>query len=305
MTTRETSFAEILYPREKGISDTDWARVAPMPRLVAVFPNFGREMLAALQKDLKTSSSGLLQMTPLDILQAGWKKYREVAKALEDSKQKPAEPLYKPLLDHTIKSVHHPYIDLVLEETPVWKVVFDLTAALEVQGASLKIQNGQVMEILTGTCQASLQLACGGQLLKQAKTNRFTLPGTLPLRPSLVISQPAHASASEPESAPAPGPSTPAGARPHLTALSGALAGQVFFLSDGAVIGRSGENSIPLPDPSVSRQHARLRMGPNQWFIQDLDSAAGTRVNGKRVGAIALRNGDQICIGSYEFEFHG
>lgn len=85
--------------------------------------------------------------------------------------------------------------------------------------------------------------------------------------------------------------------------LTGEAAGKVYSLNDGAVIGRSSESALRLSDPVVSRQHARLRYGGNRWFIQDMQSAAGIFVNGKRVEAAALKNGDRVRVGKVEFEF--
>jgi pSer/pThr/pTyr-binding forkhead associated (FHA) protein len=86
--------------------------------------------------------------------------------------------------------------------------------------------------------------------------------------------------------------------------VNGARAGQVILLSDGALIGRSGDCAIRLNDPAVSRQHARLRFASDRWFIQDLGSAGGTYLNGAAVKAGGLKNGDRIRVGSTEFELH-
>jgi hypothetical protein len=89
----------------------------------------------------------------------------------------------------------------------------------------------------------------------------------------------------------------------QLLGLSGSIAGQVIPLLDGFTIGRSAACHLRLIDPTVSRQHARLRFANGQWFIQDLKSAGGTQVNGQRVQAARLKPGDQITIGSSTFEF--
>jgi hypothetical protein len=79
--------------------------------------------------------------------------------------------------------------------------------------------------------------------------------------------------------------------------------GRPISLLDGLLIGRSSSCGLRLADPAVSRRHARLRYGSGRWYIQDLNSAAGTLVNGAEVNATALRSGDRIQIGSSEFEF--
>jgi len=68
-------------------------------------------------------------------------------------------------------------------------------------------------------------------------------------------------------------------------------------------IGRSSSCSLRLADLSVSRQHARLRFASGRWYIQDMNSSGGTYINGARVDAAPLNNGDHIRIGSTEFEF--
>jgi len=90
---------------------------------------------------------------------------------------------------------------------------------------------------------------------------------------------------------------------PYLQGKRGPILGQRFEIRDGWTIGRSRTCQIQLPDPSISRQHARFRLSQGQWFIQDLQSSAGTFVNDRKVDATSLRIGDRIRMGSSEFEF--
>jgi transcriptional regulator with AAA-type ATPase domain len=65
------------------------------------------------------------------------------------------------------------------------------------------------------------------------------------------------------------------------------------------VIGRGDEADVCLRDPSVSRAHARLAMGP-PLAISDLESANGVLVRGKRVGQDApfvIAPGEPIALG--------
>lgn len=50
------------------------------------------------------------------------------------------------------------------------------------------------------------------------------------------------------------------------------------------LIGREGEVAILLPSEKVSRRHARLVLSYFDWLIEDLGSANGTKVGGKRAG---------------------
>ena len=300
MTTKETPLVDIFYPQGSGIPDTViTSRVSPLPSLALAFPNLGTDILGAVQKDLKDSTDKMLKMTPLDILLEGWKKYAEVRKALEDSKKKPTEPILKPLVKHTITSTHKPYIELYMDEVMVKKIDFQVKASLEVESATLKILNGQVIQILGGTCLGKFELKHDDKTLTELKTAKFALPGSIRLQPE-PVKQPAPqaqvAQVGEVKETPLE--------MARLNGLKGDVAGKIYRLTDGLVIGRSSSCSIRLSEPTISRHHARLRKASNHWFIQDMESATGIYVNGAKVEATALKSGDLIRIGKSEFEFH-
>jgi len=73
--------------------------------------------------------------------------------------------------------------------------------------------------------------------------------------------------------------------------------------SDNILLGRGSQCQICFPDKFVSRRHARLRYAQGQWFIQDQGSTGGTFVNGQRVNATRLNNGDVIRIGKTTLRF--
>lgn len=70
----------------------------------------------------------------------------------------------------------------------------------------------------------------------------------------------------------------------------------------GAVIGRHSEADIRLPLNDVSRKHCRLDHDDGQWRVTDLRSTNGIHVNGRKVASAALRPGDSLKIGAFEFE---
>lgn len=62
-------------------------------------------------------------------------------------------------------------------------------------------------------------------------------------------------------------------------------------------LGRAAENSIVLPEPKVSRRHARLEWGDGGWEVVDLSSSNGTFVNSERVERRQIGPGDTIQLG--------
>jgi ABC-type multidrug transport system ATPase subunit/pSer/pThr/pTyr-binding forkhead associated (FHA) protein len=69
-------------------------------------------------------------------------------------------------------------------------------------------------------------------------------------------------------------------------------------------IGRDPGNDIVINDLQVSRSHASIRRRSNDQFeLVDLGSTNGTFLNGRRVAAARLREGDLISVGGHVFRF--
>ncbi len=69
------------------------------------------------------------------------------------------------------------------------------------------------------------------------------------------------------------------------------------------LIGRDASCDMTLDAPQISRQHARLRRVGGAWLIEDLKSANGTFVNGKRVTRATITADDWVSLGSYQLKF--
>ena len=68
------------------------------------------------------------------------------------------------------------------------------------------------------------------------------------------------------------------------------------------VIGRSSQVQFPVPeDGFLSRNHFLIEFNPPVCFLRDLGSTNGTKVNGTRVEAVRLRDGDAISAGESSF----
>jgi len=75
---------------------------------------------------------------------------------------------------------------------------------------------------------------------------------------------------------------------------------------NGIKIGRATDNDIVVPDVLASRHHATLVPAPDGTAeILDNRSINGTFVNGQRVEAATLRDGDVVTIGNVDLVFSG
>lgn len=90
-----------------------------------------------------------------------------------------------------------------------------------------------------------------------------------------------------------------------LTIAAGPDTGTSFpFDAKQARFGRTADNDVVVKDGSASRSHCRVFEEDHKYFLEDLKSANGTKINGALVsGTQQLFNGDTITIGDVAFTF--
>lgn len=69
-------------------------------------------------------------------------------------------------------------------------------------------------------------------------------------------------------------------------------------------IGRASDNQLVLKDFSVSRHHAKVEPRGDAWWVMDLGSTNGVKVNGAYVSEALLADGDQLLVGNFTIFFH-
>ncbi|HET8796754.1 MAG TPA: adenylate/guanylate cyclase domain-containing protein [Thermoanaerobaculia bacterium] len=67
-------------------------------------------------------------------------------------------------------------------------------------------------------------------------------------------------------------------------------------------IGRTEGNDLVLNHPSVSRRHAKIETREGRYWIVDLRSTNGVKVNGNLVSESGIAAGDKILIGSVQLD---
>src|SRR5947199_4386029 len=69
-------------------------------------------------------------------------------------------------------------------------------------------------------------------------------------------------------------------------------------------IGRSARSDVCIPDAFASRLHAEIRKEGDNFWLHDLGSANGTRLNGTPVSStLPLYSGNEIQIGETKITF--
>lgn len=90
----------------------------------------------------------------------------------------------------------------------------------------------------------------------------------------------------------------------HWRGLAGASSEtRVPVATSPFLIGRT-TGELVLDDRRVSSKHAQLDvLGPTHFLLMDLASTNGTTVNGRKISASSLKNGDVVAFGGVAFEF--
>jgi transcriptional regulator with PAS, ATPase and Fis domain len=90
-----------------------------------------------------------------------------------------------------------------------------------------------------------------------------------------------------------------------LRVIDGIDKGREHICSSAAEVsvGTAESNALVLSDPTVSRYHFVLQVGPQGVQLRDLDSTNGTTLGGFRVGTAYLTSGAMITVGMTKLRY--
>lgn len=89
----------------------------------------------------------------------------------------------------------------------------------------------------------------------------------------------------------------------RLFITKGAGIGRDRVVAEECVLGRAADVDLVVEDLGASRRHARVGKEGDVFVVRDLGSRNGTFVNGQRVQAASLNDGDMIRLGGTEIVF--
>ncbi|WP_410498516.1 FHA domain-containing protein [Chitinibacter sp. S2-10] len=85
--------------------------------------------------------------------------------------------------------------------------------------------------------------------------------------------------------------------------LDGQALREVQLTQPRTSIGRRANNDIQVDHLSVSGLHAIIEVVGSIYFVEDMKSTNGTRVNGEKITRHALKSGDELSIGKLQITF--
>lgn len=75
----------------------------------------------------------------------------------------------------------------MVNEKSVGKIELEITVSLALEGFTLKIQDGKIKEILTGSCKGEGSVKCENVVLLEKELAPISLPGSIDLGEGLPI----------------------------------------------------------------------------------------------------------------------
>ncbi|NLV87781.1 MAG: FHA domain-containing protein [Tissierellia bacterium] len=79
---------------------------------------------------------------------------------------------------------------------------------------------------------------------------------------------------------------------------------EYYIIDEVLSLGRHADNHIVVKDPYISKEHFQIVEDENEYYLEDLDSANGTYLNGDKIyDIVKLQDGDIIKAGQIEFLF--
>jgi len=127
----------------------------------------------SVYKKVVEKSSELLDLKMKDILESGWRKYKQVEQYLEQGQANPEVIFMVPLVNHTIVSEHHPKIEIRINESYMGKIDFIILMKLELSGIILNIKGSKIEGVKAGSCKCKGSVACEGIVLFEDSSQTY------------------------------------------------------------------------------------------------------------------------------------
>jgi hypothetical protein len=129
----------------------------------------------------------LFDISLSSIMVRAWNNFRILFKYLHRENYPPGDIIYLDLHEHTIKSEHHPTIEILLNGASLGKIMFHITVSLTLKGVTLKIQEGKIKEITPVSCEGKGTFKLGEFVILEKKTGPVPLPARFDLGDGIPI----------------------------------------------------------------------------------------------------------------------
>src|SRR5262245_51792485 len=144
-------------------------------------PSMSLPALRLMSSGLAHHLTSMLDQIELGgILVGAWNKAFAVRQQLEKSAKSPGKELFLQLAEHKVTSTHKPYIALMKDGHELGRVPFNVIVEFTLQGAVLRLLDGEIKDIQTGRIvKGKGTIKCGELLLLEKEFKRIDVPATI------------------------------------------------------------------------------------------------------------------------------
>lgn len=137
--------------------------------------------------EISRKTTDLLDMNLIDLLLGAWNKYQGLKKYLDKEKYPPTQSVLVPLAEHTVRSEHRPYVEVLVNDEIIATITFHVALVFTVRGALLLVQDGKIKSVKTGEIKGKGTVKCEEALLLEQDFRTISLPGTIDLGEGIPI----------------------------------------------------------------------------------------------------------------------
>ncbi|MBD3927470.1 hypothetical protein IEZ26_22800 [Nocardioides cavernae] len=150
-----------------------------------------------IDRDVGAMADDLVDLDLGDLLVAGWRRHSRLVEAARRTAAAPGTEEVALLATHRVTSVHHPHVDLYVDDTFINSFEFLLEVHFDVVGAAAVVRAGELVALHGGECTVTARLLLeDAQLAKRhARVNNLAVMVVLdPPRPLLTAPPARHKS---------------------------------------------------------------------------------------------------------------
>ncbi|TCC01927.1 hypothetical protein [Kribbella soli] len=100
----------------------------------------------------------------------GWRTHRDLQEAASATLAGTGSPEYVTLAKHEISSIHHPEVEVTVDQQAPVTIRFDLTLLFTLEALRLTVQSGLLVGLSPGSCSVEVTLGAHGFDFKRSAT---------------------------------------------------------------------------------------------------------------------------------------
>jgi len=131
-------------------------------------------------RQVAVAAGGVLDLDLVDLVVGGWRKHAALIMAARHTLAVPGSEEVVDLASHRIRSVHRPYVTVLIDDVQVAKIDFELTVIFDIKALVAVVRAGRLVALRGGQSEVTAMFAAEGIVLAQQR-RRLDLDARLPL----------------------------------------------------------------------------------------------------------------------------